>query len=226
MKIQYLGDSKDLFKWSYLDLLVTELDYSLINYIPMLTENDNTNEGKTKSFKFENCYIDFCNKLKKESNIDLIKELPVFLKKDYQIKIYNNSYFSNQNRTKYLKGIKNEIGNQILFFDPDNGFQAKNTSSNKHLQFTDVLYISEKIKENDIIVVFHHFRRLSFNKDFEYINKHLPSNLFINGIYWNGKVMFIAICKNRNLNNKINEINNLYIERNNKLTFTNNAYKK
>ena len=47
MKLQYLGDSKDSFKWDYHDFLVSELEYPLLNIALMMTLDDGGNDGKT-----------------------------------------------------------------------------------------------------------------------------------------------------------------------------------
>ena len=47
MKLQYLGDSKDSFKWDYHDFLVAELGYPLLNIALMMTPDDAGNDGQS-----------------------------------------------------------------------------------------------------------------------------------------------------------------------------------
>ncbi len=67
MKLQYLGDSKDSFKWDYHDFLVSELEYPLLNIALMMTPDNNGNDGKTKSslFPAKEEIEEFCQYLKK-----------------------------------------------------------------------------------------------------------------------------------------------------------------
>jgi len=62
MKLQYLGDSKDSFKWDYHDYLTDALGYNLLNILLMITPDDETNEGKTNPdwFPARKEIIDFC----------------------------------------------------------------------------------------------------------------------------------------------------------------------
>ena len=48
MKLQYLGDSKDSFKWDYHDYLTNVICYNTLNILLMMTPDDKTGEGKTK----------------------------------------------------------------------------------------------------------------------------------------------------------------------------------
>ena len=52
MKIQYLGDSRDSFKWDYQDHLTSYLAYSELKVVPMLTPDDLTNQGKYSTEQF------------------------------------------------------------------------------------------------------------------------------------------------------------------------------
>ena len=51
MKLQYLGDSKDAFKWDYLDFLAKQMGMSELLIVPMLTPEETNkkkkNEGQT-----------------------------------------------------------------------------------------------------------------------------------------------------------------------------------
>jgi hypothetical protein len=51
MKRQYLGDSKDCFKWDYHDYLMSALGYKILNILLMMTPDDKSNDGKTKPDK-------------------------------------------------------------------------------------------------------------------------------------------------------------------------------
>lgn len=52
MKLQYLGDSKDSFKWDYLDSLVGALGYDRLKIAWMMTSDDQGPDGKTSPEHF------------------------------------------------------------------------------------------------------------------------------------------------------------------------------
>ena len=48
MKRQYLGDSKDCFKWDYHDHLMSAHGCKILTILLMMTPDDKSNDGKTK----------------------------------------------------------------------------------------------------------------------------------------------------------------------------------
>ena len=78
MKKQYLGDSKDSFKWDYHDFLVRELNYQVLNVVLMLTPDNKSNEGETPPtlFPARKEIIEFCNDLRNDRDVSLITSLP------------------------------------------------------------------------------------------------------------------------------------------------------
>ncbi len=81
MKLQYLGDSKDSFKWDYHDYVTNALGFKVLNILLMMTDDDNTNEGKTKPdwFPARSEIIQFCHELREERAISKIMSLPTKL---------------------------------------------------------------------------------------------------------------------------------------------------
>ncbi len=85
MKLQYLGDSKDSFKWDYHDFLVSELKYPLLNIALMMTPDDGSNDGKTRPslFPAREEIISFCQFLRENRSIDSIRNLPLITGASY-----------------------------------------------------------------------------------------------------------------------------------------------
>ena len=52
MKLQFLGDAKDSFKWDYHDYLTDKLGFEVLNILLMMTPDDKTNHGKLKATLF------------------------------------------------------------------------------------------------------------------------------------------------------------------------------
>lgn len=51
MKHQYFGDIIDLFKYDLLKTLNENIPFNEILFVPMLTENDNSNDGKKRNYQ-------------------------------------------------------------------------------------------------------------------------------------------------------------------------------
>ena len=111
MKLQYLGDSKDSFKWDYHDFLVTELKYPLLNMALMMTPDDGGSDGKSHPslFPARTEVIEFCNHLRLHRAISSIKVLPEKTGASYLVELHQSSnYITNCNRTEYFSGINGE----------------------------------------------------------------------------------------------------------------------
>ncbi|MCF6211933.1 MAG: hypothetical protein L3K24_14955 [Gammaproteobacteria bacterium] len=195
MKLQYLGDSKDSFKWDYHDFLVSELEYPLLNIALMMTPDDDGNNGKTHPslFPARNEVIEFCQYLRENRSVNSIKVLPGITGGSYQVQLHNNSTnIVNSNRKEYFSGL-NGAGNQVLFLDPDNGFEPEKSINEKHVGYNDISNILEQVSENTVISVFQHHRRKSFPDDFARIKQRLKTG-YTTAIYWHA-LMFVAISK-------------------------------
>ena len=195
MKLQYLGDSKDSFKWDYHDFLVSELEYQLLNIALMMTPDDDGNDGKTHPslFPARNEVIEFCQYLRENRSIDSIKVLPQKTGASYQVELHKNGEsISNTNRSKYFSGL-NCAEKQVLFLDPDNGFEPEKSINEKHVGYNDISSILEQVSDNTVISIFQHHRRKSFPDDFARIKERIKSG-YTTAIYWHS-LMFVAISK-------------------------------
>lgn len=209
MKKQYLGDSKDSFKWDYHDFLVRELNYSTLNIFLMMTPDDESNDGKTHPtlFPARKEIIEFCRDLRNERDVNAIKSLPGRTNSKYRVNLYNEGeYITNQNRKAYFSGLSSEE-DQLLFLDPDIGFEPEKFSE-KHVLYSDLSDILEQISEGSVVSVFQHFRFKSFTEDFARIKERLKIG-HATAIYWHF-LMFVAISKSEAAIMSVLEANKKY----------------
>ncbi len=209
MKKQYLGDSKDSFKWDYHDFLARELNYPVLNIMLMMTPDDESNHGKTRPtlFPARREILDFCDDLRNERKVILINSLPERTNSNYTVILHNNdSYITNKNRRKYFSGLSSKE-EQLLFLDPDNGFEPEKPSE-KHVFYSDISYILEQISESSVVSVFQIFRREAFTKTFARIKERL-SNSHSTAVYWRS-LMFVALSKSESTIKRVSDINKKY----------------
>ncbi|NQU09125.1 MAG: hypothetical protein HQ583_11205 [Candidatus Abyssubacteria bacterium] len=215
MKLQYLGDSKDSFKWHYHDYLAQELGFPLLNIAFMMTPDDGSNDGKSDPSLFPagREIIKFCKILRKKRSIDEIRRLPKVTGAKYEIKFHNNEdEFKNQNREHYFSGFSAEKDHQLVFLDPDTGFEPKEPNET-HVLYSDIKSILGQISYGSVISVFQHFRRKKFEEDFAEIKKGLPSE-HATAIWWRSaqhSVMFVAVGKSQKDIAKVREANENYL---------------
>ncbi len=213
MKRQYLGDSKDSFKWDYHDYLTASLGYPTLNIMLMLTPDDESKDGETHPdlFRSRKPVLNFCRDLKKQRNIQFIKELPVATNSKYLVELHKEeTYLTTRNRNDYFSGICAEP-QQVLFLDPDNGFEPEKSNSEKHVLYSDVSFILKQLSPEAVISVFQHFRRISFDKDFARIKERIPSG-YTTALYWHS-LMFVTICKTKEIIEWVSELNHRYSQK-------------
>ncbi len=214
MKLQYLGDSKDSFKWDYHDYLVSALKYQLLNIALMMTPDDGSNDGKTHPslFPAREEIIGFCQYLKKNRSIESIKALPHKTGASYQVDFHNNSkYISNCNRAEYFSDLK-ATNRQVLFLDPDNGFEPEKSISKKHVSYNDISSILEQVSNETVVSIFQHHRRKKFQNDFACIKERIESG-HSTAIYWHS-LMFVAISKSEKVLERVTAANKKYAKTN------------
>lgn len=170
MKNQYFGDIRDLFKYDLITQIMKRVGtLRQFTYIPMLTPNDNKNDGNERDFSkakvgFKNkCLVKFLksHELPKEKrNIRVIEKY--FADKNIGVKIYDrdkNGYFNQKERSDYFKNIKRDLLTKALvLIDPDNGLEVKRNSE-KHLLYNELKDIlnNEELDDESIIMIFQYF---------------------------------------------------------------------
>lgn len=207
MKLQYLGDSKDSFKWDYHDYLVSELQYPLLNIALMLTPDDGGNDGKTNPslFPARQKILDFCRTIRSRRSIESIKEMPSHTDSSYKVEFHKSArYF--EDRNEYFTGFN--CGKQILFIDPDNGFEPERTINNKHVSYQDISNVLDQLHDESVVSVFQHHRRISFPKDYARIKARLKYG-YSTAIYWHS-LMFVLIAKSEAVLDRVRDANEKY----------------
>lgn len=210
MKLQYLGDSKDSFKWDYHDYLTVALKYQTLTILLMMTPDDESNNGESnpECFPARKNIIDFCNTLRAERNLSLINNLPIETGSEYVVNIHKPQlHITNRNRNEYFSGV-NSTGSQVVFIDPDNGFEPEKSHSEKHVLYSDIFSLLGQISDNSVISVFQHFRRIPFEKDFLRIRERI-SYYHATAIYWHS-LMFVTISKSENIILSVRQANMEY----------------
>lgn len=210
MKLQYLGDSKDSFKWDYHDYLVSELNYRLFTVALMMTPDDGSNDGKSRPslFPARKEIIEFCHDLRESRSIETIKDLPSRTGALYGVSLHKDStYFDNENRSEYFSGFSKR-DHQLVFLDPDNGFEPRKSCSEKHVKYEDIASILAQLSSESTISVFQHHRHVSFPNDYAHIKERLESG-YSTAIYWHS-LMFVSISRSERAIDRVVSANRKY----------------
>lgn len=213
MKLQYLGDSRDSFKWHYHDYLMNHNpNAGQFGYIPMLRPDNGTSEGSTSSSDYEaspECQ-QFCNLLRYDRNISNVRLLPKYTESDYRVAILKPStYYSLATRDEYFKSY---FSANIVLVDPCNGFEPNNATDN-HVLYKDIAYYIHTLPKRAVFSVYQHFRRKSFIDDYAEISDRIKTHngmLHTTAICWRSDVMFVQVTVSKDEAELMREINQTY----------------
>jgi len=171
MKKQYLGDIRDLFKYDLIQQIMKEVGFlQKFTYIPMVTENDSSKEGKKRDFdKAKNegrpgtKNDKLIKALKEYKKIDAdkrdFKKIEEYFKlRNIRIFIYKrDEYFEHGSREEYFKKILEDLPcSSLVFVDPDIGLQIKK-SGEKHLLYEEVKCLYKAMDKDSILMIYQRF---------------------------------------------------------------------
>lgn len=180
----------------------------------MMTPDDKSNDGKTKPdwFPARNEIVEFCINLSSNRDLHGVKRLPLITGSKYAVNLHKpNEYFSKKNRFLYFTGITSSES-QLVFIDPDNGFEPENSSNVKHVRYSEVINILDQISSESIVSVFQHFRRIKFAEDFIRIKHRLSKSnmtVYTTAIFWH-QLMFVLVSKSEQTIQQVRSINKAY----------------
>lgn len=209
MKRQYLGDSKDCFKWDYHHHLVHLLGYAAFTVIWMMTKDDGTAHGSSvpELFPAEHRILAFCHRLRSTRDPVCLKDLPASVGGGYAVSLHGEE-FIHQARSSYFRAAPRSSVPSVLLLDPDNGFEPKHASE-KHVRYSEVEELLDGIHFESVISVFQCFRRKPLADDFLGIKGGFRGG-FSSAIAWNNALMFVTVSRSVAAMSRVCEINRDY----------------
>jgi hypothetical protein len=212
MRREFLGDSKDSFKWDYHDYLVSALGYPWLNVALLLTP-DQGRHGNTnpESFPARTSIVRFCQELKRSRSIQRITMLPSFTGGSYHVALHrDDAYFTD--RGDYFSGL-DRASDQVVFLDPDNGFEPATSCGPEHVSYHDLSRVLQQLRSDSLVTVFQHFRRVRFDQDLGRIRERLEGECYSTAVYWHS-LMFVAVAKSASPIRRVADVNRRYARNN------------
>lgn len=210
MKLQYLGDSKDSFKWDYHNFLVEALGYKRFKIVWAMTPDDNGPDGKSvpELFPARQEILQLCNELRHTRDTGLLFALPSKTGAHYTVKFHgtDNSKSVGADHS-FFSGIAT-APDEVIFLDPDNGFEPERSSGNKHVRYADIDELIRRMNPSSVVTVFQHHRRKKFPEDFARIRERLLGG-YSTAIYWHS-LMFVSLSPSAKTVQRVSEINQEY----------------
>ena len=225
MRLQFLGDLRDAYKWDLLHWICTESNppFSQLTIIPMLNPDDpDSTHGQTSPENF-NCrpaVLRFLHSLREEPRqIERLKDLGNLGGLDaFGVRLYNPNGFisSGWNRAHYWDGLKRIIlQNSLVFVDPDTGFETKTQAGEKHLRFGETLYLLNQLDDRSCLAIFQYRPQgQSWQDVFNRISSGGSLGFFRAIICGNTALVMLAKYEavKRRVNQSLTDYNNLHAE--------------
>ena len=144
MRMQFLGDSRDAFKWDLLHQVVTGAvpRFAGLVVVPMRTPDDaHLSHGKTPAARFP-CHpaiLRFVEGLRTEpreleriAGLGAIEGLPAF---PVQVFEPQREFGFGWRRAQYWQDLTgSDLDGKLVFLDPDNGFESAGTAGTRHVR--------------------------------------------------------------------------------------------
>jgi hypothetical protein len=181
MKLQYLGDARDAFKWDMLHWMCTSSSFSKLVFVPLLTPDiKGSNEGLTPHHRFacQDMLRPFLESLKEEPrSLHRISALgTINLEKQFEVCVFapETATASGNQRNAYWSGFDaHEFENAIVFFDPDNGFETKTQSGSKWVRHDELRRLFTQLPQTSVAIVYQHRPRRRWTELFAELSQNL-----------------------------------------------------
>ena len=210
MKLQYLGDSKDSFKWDYHHFLMDALGYGKLLIAWMMTPDDGGKHGNTAPERFPARpeIVDMCHRLRATRDPTLLIGLPAMLGARYAVEFHDaDKTTADREQRAFFSGIEADP-DHVVFLDPDNGFEPERSATDGHVRYADLDRLIKAIPPGAVVTVFQHHRRKKFPEDFARIRERLVRGHSA-AVYWHS-LMFVSICASAETIDRVRDINREY----------------
>lgn len=214
MKLQYLGDARDAFKWDLLHWICTKSSPSFdrLIFVPMLTpDGEKPNEGNIHHSRFEcrNFIRTFADFLRQEPrSINRISTLGAIQnnKAEFQTTIFLPETHIQEGplRSNYWQSFYPEkYTNSIVFFDPDNGFETKTQKGTKWIGHEELHKFLSILPETSAMVIYQHRPRRTWDDLFADLKSKLETYSHTAIAAYESDIALIAIAKVDSTANRI-----------------------
>ena len=167
MKLQYMGDRRDFYKYDLLLHLATSTKLpNKITVIPMLTPDvADSGEGRLRSYgagRRDRGVHSFVQSLVLGDPAGFQQVTDFFAQRNVPIKFTSQLYLERGNREAYFAAIDaKDLDDSIVFFDPDSGFETWSRSRRdaRYLRYEELDAIWRRSSNTSIMVMYQHMPR-------------------------------------------------------------------
>jgi hypothetical protein len=170
VKNQYFADRRDLFKWDVLLDVVESHGANSLTYVPMLTPNDDSGEGRlTQSDGRERrvAVFEFLKGSLESGTRDIKRLRDLMPKLGIAFNAHrDDAWFVQHTRREYFDAVPAEyLARSVIFFDPDTGLETRSQSymrgkgPEKYLLYSELCSIWDRASDDSAVVVYQHLQQ-------------------------------------------------------------------
>ena len=233
MKLQYLGDARDAFKWDILHWICTTSTLTNLIFVPLLTDDrEGSGEGLIPHHRFK-CK-DFIRPF-----LDSLKEEPRSLKrisllgtidpeKQFQVSVVapERVIGSGTKRRDYWSDFDvSTLEKSVVFFDPDNGYETKTRylkkkpTGSKWIGHDELRNLFAQLPQTSIAVVYQHKPHRKWSDLFGDLTENL-AYVHTAVVTHESDLAFVAMAGNAVTGKEITAAMQEYADRNPPVVFT------
>jgi hypothetical protein len=229
MKLQYLGDARDAFKWDLLHWICTRSSpaFSELVFVPLLTRDiQGSNEGRVPHhyFQCQDFLRPFVASLVEEPrSLMRIAGLGSVQPRSFKVTVFSPERFlhSGTKRREYWAEFDpTKMKNAVVFFDPDNGYETRTCNGQKWIRHSELEDLFTRLPETSIAAVYQHRPRLrrwpdvfvGLQKKLTYIDTAVAVH--------EANLAFVGMAGNAEAGRRISSAIDAYAERNSAVNVT------
>lgn len=183
MKRQYLGDSRDAFKWDFLHWICTRSapPFGRLLFVPLLTADDQERrDGQTHHSRFNarpfiGPFVDSLTK--DERGLAAVSRLGALEpSRTFAVEIHapHRTVLRGARRAEYWTGLKPlRYADTLVFLDPDNGFETARQRGDKWVLHAEVRWLLDELPASSAVGVYQHRPRESWQVVFRKLTARL-----------------------------------------------------
>jgi hypothetical protein len=166
VRLQFLGDARDAFKWDFIHFLVTGANpaFRRLVFVPMLTPDDpGSTHGQLPASRYD-CEPQirvFMNRLREEprtmARVAELGRLPGLPR--FRVAVHAPSRFLGfgWERSAYWRSlVDRDMEGAVVLIDPDNGLEGRQQAGPLHIRCGELQRILDSSKPPPVVAVYQH----------------------------------------------------------------------
>ncbi len=222
MRLQFLGDSRDAFKWDLLQWLVTRAQppFSQLLFVPMLTPDvPGSRHGRTPAARFpaRPVVLDFVGQLRgTPEGVEAVRRLGrIEAGSTFEVRIHAPRSFVPEGpaRPQYWQDLEPAgLENTLVFLDPDNGFETKSQKGDRWVLDAEIHHLLNALPASSAVVVYQQRPRLPWREVFRILAPRLDYAVYASAVH-NAALAFVLLAGGRAAAERLNGAALGYVQR-------------